>query len=68
MNLFQCPQTVAETGAPFTNTCADDIEESIMQEECRNVLESDVFSHCMHSDDQIDFYTRACVRFVNRCD
>jgi hypothetical protein len=58
----QCPPTVAEEGAPFTNTCPDEVTEAIYEEECRTILEGDVFSHCMHSDEQIDFYTRACIR------
>lgn len=58
----QCPQTTAEVGAPFTNTCADETTERIFEEECRSILEGDVFSHCMHSDEQIEFYTRACIR------
>lgn len=59
---MQCPRTVAESGAPFTNTCADSIEEAIVGEECSRVIESEQFAHCLHSDAQIQFYTRACVR------
>jgi len=58
----QCPSTMAEVGAPFANTCSDETTEMIFEEECRSILEGDVFSHCMHSDEQIEFYTRACIR------
>ena len=61
--FFQCPKTVAEEGAPYTDTCASQTLHDILEAECRGVLSGDIFSHCIQSDEQLEFYTRACIRY-----
>lgn len=59
---MQCPQTVAVKGAPLTDTCETEELEQDVRRECTAFVDSTDAGHCIKSDDQMDFYIRACIR------